>query len=234
VSTRRVSSKLREAPLCTRAGREPREGKPNMRRVHSLMFFLLLGALFSPSWNLRAGEATDAVKSAVDQVLTILRSPDVAPGKVGPETRAKLKSIASSRFDFEEMAKRSLGPNWSRQSPQDQKLFVTSFADLLVNSYADTLASYRGEKIRYLDESHEDGLARVKTAISNAKNEQYNVDYRLHRTADGWKVYDVVIEDVSLVNNFRSQFTRALNKNNTSFAELLQTMRDRGVNAPGT
>lgn len=202
--------------------------------VQFVIFILLLGAVLSPSGNLRAGEATDAVKSTVDQVLTILRSPDVAPGKVRPETREKLKSVAIVRFDFEEMAKRSLGPNWSRQSPQDQKQFVNSFTDLLVNSYSDTLASYRGEKIRYLDESHQDGFARVKTAISNSKNEEYNVDYRLHRTTEGWKVYDVIIEDVSLVNNFRSQFARALNKNNTSFADLLQTMRKRGVSVPGT
>ncbi len=217
-----------------RTGRESRGARWKTLRVQPAMFFLLIGTVLSPSWNLRAGEATDAVKSTVDQVLTTLRSADAAPGKVRAETREKLKSIANSRFDFEEMAKRSLGPNWSRQSPQDQKQFVNSFTDLLVNSYIDTLASYRGEKIRYLDESHQDGFARVKTAISNSKNEEFNVEYRLHRTGTDWKVYDVVIEDVSLVNNFRSQFARTLNKNNSSFAGLLETMRNRGVSAPGT
>jgi phospholipid transport system substrate-binding protein len=202
-----------------------------MRRSHLLVAFVLSATVISPSSYLRAGEATDAIKNTIDEVLTLLHSSNSAPGKVQPETREKLKSVARSRFDFEEMAKRSLGPSWARQSPHDQKQFVNSFTDLLINSYSDTLASYRGEKIRYLDESLGDGLARVKTAISNSRQE-FNVEYRLHRTSAGWKIYDVVVEDISLVNNFRSQFTRTLN--NSSFADLLQTMRDRGVSAPGT
>jgi phospholipid transport system substrate-binding protein len=203
-----------------------------MRRPHLLIFFLLLGALFLASENLRAAEATDAVKSTVDQVLATLRSSNSAPGKVRPETRERLKSIASTGFDFTEMAKRALGPNWARQTPQDQKEFVRSFTELLIDSYSDTIASYRGEKINYLGESHDAGSARVKTAISNSRGDDYRVEYRLHRTSDGWKVYDVVIEDVSLVNNFRSQFTRRLSNN--SFEDLLQTMRTRAISAPGT
>ncbi len=201
-----------------------------MRHSRLLVSFLLLGALISPSWNLHAGEATDAVKGTVDQVLEIVRSSKSEPGKVRPETRERLKSVVSSRFDFEEMAKRSLGLHWTRQSPQDQKQFVKSFADLLMDSYTDTVASYRGEKIRYLDESLDGRFAQVKTTISNPR-EEFKVDYKLHQTSAGWTVYDVVIEDVSLVNNFRSQFTRTLN--NSSFAELLQTMRNRAVSAPG-
>jgi phospholipid transport system substrate-binding protein len=201
------------------------------RRSHLVVSFLLLAALISPSWNLRAGEATDALKSTVDQVLEIVRSSNSAPGKVRPETREKLKSAVNSRFDFEEMAKRALGSHWTRQSPQDQKQFVKSFSDLLVDSYTDTVASYRGEKIRFLDESLDGQFVQVKTTISNSKQE-FKVDYKLHQTSNGWKVYDVIIEDVSLVNNFRSQFSRTLN--NSSFADLLRTMRNRGVNAPGT
>lgn len=201
-----------------------------MRRAHLLVFLVLLAALISPSRNLRAGEATDAIKSTVDQVLEIVGSSNSAPGKVRPETREKLKSAVNSRFDFEEMARRSLGSHWTRQSPQDQQQFVKSFTDLLVDSYTDTVASYRGEKIRFVDESLDGRFAQVKTTISNSKQE-FKVDYKLHQTSAGWKVYDVVIEDVSLVNNFRSQFTRTLNK--SSFADLLETMRNRGVSAPG-
>jgi len=100
-----------------------------------------------------------------------------------------------------------------------------------MESYTDTVASYRGEKIRYVDESRDSQFAHVKTTISNPKQE-FKVDYRLHQTSAGWKVYDVVIEDVSLVNNFRSQFARSLN--NGSFSDLLQTMRNRTISAPGT
>jgi phospholipid transport system substrate-binding protein len=200
------------------------------RGLRLLLALFLLAAVFPPSSS-SAGEASDAVKSTIDEVLAVLRSANLTAGKLRPEIREKLKSTVSSRFDFAEMAKRSLGAHWPRQSPQDQQQFVATFTDLLVNSYADTLASYKGEKIRYLDESQEDGSARVRTAISNSRGEEFRVDYRLHRTNNGWKVYDVVIEDVSLVNNFRSQFTRSLN--NSSFADLLQTMRSRGVSTPG-
>jgi phospholipid transport system substrate-binding protein len=201
-----------------------------MRRSYLLFGFVLMSAIILAPSYLRAGEATDAIKSTVDEVLGILRSSNSAPGKVSAETREKLKAVVIARFDFEEMARRSLGSYWTRQSPQDQKQFVNSFTDLLMESYTDTVASYRGEKIRYVDESRDGQFAQVKTTISNPKQE-FKVDYRLHQTSAGWKVYDVVIEDVSLVNNFRSQFARSLN--NGSFSDLLQTMRKRAISATG-
>jgi phospholipid transport system substrate-binding protein len=201
-----------------------------MRRHSSLPSFLLVAALFSPG-SLHAGEAMDAVKGTVDQVLATLKSSDPAAGKLSPQTRERLNKIVSERFDFGEMAKRSLGPYWARQSPEKQQEFVKAFTDLLVNSYSDTIASYRGEKINYLDESYEDGAARVKTTVANSRGENFAVSYRLHRSGADWKVYDVIIEDVSLVSNYRSQFTRTLN--NKSIDELLRVMQNRAVSAPG-
>jgi phospholipid transport system substrate-binding protein len=203
-----------------------------MRRFYCLPLFIVVTvALFSPE-NSAAGEATDAVKGTADQVLAVLKSSGAAGGKLRPETRERLKSLVSERFDFNEMAKRSLGSHWARQSPEDQKEFAKRFTDLLINSYSDTLAAYRGEKIRYLDESGDGGFARVNTVITNSKGENFKVDYSLHRAGGDWKVYDVIIEDVSLVNNYRSQFARILSKN--SFAELLDTMKTHAVSAPGT
>jgi phospholipid transport system substrate-binding protein len=122
------------------------------------------------------------------------------------------------------MAKRSLGGQWSRQSARDQQQFVKAFTDLIVDFYTDR-CSVQGERIRYLDETVDGRFAHVKTTSATPGRLQRRI--QLHQTSSGWKVYDVGIEDVSLINNFRPQFTRT--SNNISFADLLHAMRKRAV-----
>jgi phospholipid transport system substrate-binding protein len=123
------------------------------------------------------------------------------------------------------MAKRSLGSEWRRRSPEEQKEFVKLFTDLLERAYLEQIESYSGEKIQYLKELEGDNYAEVATKIIDNKGQEYSVNYRLHKVNGNWKVYDVVNEDISLVNNYRSQFNRVLVK--SSYEELVNTMKGK-------
>jgi phospholipid transport system substrate-binding protein len=170
-----------------------------------------------------AGEPGEQVRQTVDNLLATLKDPGLAGESNKNERRQQLKQLINQRFDFTEMAKRSLGPEWRRRSPAQQKEFVQLFGDLLERTYLDQIESYSREKVRYLDQRADGPYAKVATKIVDSKGQEYSVDYRLHNVNGDWKVYDVVIEDVSLVNNYRAQFSRVLTK--SSFEELLDAMK---------
>jgi len=134
------------------------------------------------------------------------------------------------KFDFPEMAKRSLGANWQRRTPEEQQEFVKLFRELVENSYMDNIAAYNGEKVNIVGEKQEKDFAQVNTKIVSNKGEEYAVDYRLLQSGSDWKIYDVVIENISIVNNYRSQFNRIIAK--SSFEDLLQKLREKQFAAP--
>ena len=135
-----------------------------------------------------------------------------------------------SRFDFNEMAKRSLGTEWKKRSPEEKKEFVQLFTSLLENAYLDKIESYNGEKVQYLNERQEKDFSEVNTKVFGNRGEEFSLDYRLHNINGDWKVFDVVIENISLVNNYRAQFRRVLAR--SSFGELVQTMKQKTLSAP--
>ena len=166
-----------------------------------------------------AGAPGDQVRQTVDKLLAILPDPQLRGADKENERREELRKVLYSRFDFTEMAKRALGPHWQRRSPEEQKEFVELFTSLLEGAYLDKIESYNGEKVEYFNETVDNNYAEVDTKIVDNNGQQFSVNYRLHNVDGDWKVYDVVIENVSLVNNYRSQFNRVLAK--SSFEELL-------------
>jgi len=184
-----------------------------------------------PVW-VAAGAPTDQIRQTVDKLLAILNDPQLKGEQKKNERRQKLKDVLYQRFDFTEMARRSLGSEWRRRTPEEQKEFVKLFTELLERSYLDKIESYSGEKVLYLKEREDGNYAEVETKIVDKKGQEYSVDYRLHKVNGDWKVYDVIIEDVSLVGNYRSQFSRVLAK--SSFDELLKTMKEKTFVAPGS
>lgn len=172
-----------------------------------------------------AGLPTDQTRATVDKVLDILNNAELRTEAKKNERRVQLRAVISPRFDFADMAKRSLANHWARRSAQEQQEFVKVFTDLLENSYLDKIASYNGEKIAYLRETQDNDRAEVFTKVVTKKGEEFSINYALHPVSGTWKVYDVVIENISLVNNYRSQFNRVLA--NASFAELLQRLREK-------
>ena len=177
-----------------------------------------------------AGTAGNEIRQTVDKLLAILKDPQLKGEGKKNERRNKLREVIYQRFDFTDMAKRSLGSHWQRRSPEEQKEFVKLFTNLLEEAYLDKIESYNGEKVQYLKEREDNDYAEVDTKIVDQKGQEFSVDYRLHNVNGDWKVYDVLIEDVSLVNNYRAQFNRVLAK--SSFEELLNRMKERKFSAP--
>ena len=172
-----------------------------------------------------AGIPTDQLRTTIDRVLMILRDPQLNSADAKEARRAELRKAIFPRFDFEEMAKRCLGSEWRRRTPSEQKEFVSLFTELLKDSYVGSIESYRSEKVLYRRESQDGDYAAVDTTVVTKRGEEFAIDYRLTIEGNQWKVYDVVIENVSIVNNFRSQFRHILGR--SSFADLLEMIRDK-------
>jgi phospholipid transport system substrate-binding protein len=187
--------------------------------------------LVQPVW-VAAGVPGDQVRQSTDKLLAILKDPQLKGESKKNERRNKLKEVIYQRFDFTEMAKRSLGSEWRRRSPEEQKEFVKLFTDLLERAYLDQLESYNGEKIQYLKETEDDNRAQVDTKVIDNKGREFSVNYRLHNRNGDWKIYDVVIEDISLINNYRAQFNRVLAK--SPYEDLVNRMKGKTLNAPAT
>jgi phospholipid transport system substrate-binding protein len=185
---------------------------------------LLLTLLFL-SASAHAGVPTEQIKGTVDKAVLVLKDPRLKPAAKTKERREQLRQILFARFDFTEMAKRALGSNWRRRTPQEQDEFVRLFTEILERAYADIIESYTDEKIVYLNERVEGGFADVGSKILTSRGEEYSVNYKAHLVSNEWKVYDVIAENISLVNNFRSQFNRVIA--NSSYEELLRRLRDK-------
>lgn len=187
-----------------------------------LISFLLS---FTLSKTCYAGVATDQVKQTVDKVLDILNNKELKkPGKV-KERRAVIRKVVGERFNFEEMAKRSLALYWKQRTPDEKKEFVPLYADLLERSYIKKIETYTDEKIVYTDENVDDGYAVVKTKIITKRNVEIPIEYRLFKKNNNWEVYDVVIEGVSLVNNYRTQFSKIIRT--SSYEQLVKRMKNK-------
>ncbi|HWP59145.1 MAG TPA: ABC transporter substrate-binding protein [Candidatus Acidoferrales bacterium] len=174
-----------------------------------------------------AGGPTEAIRSAIDRGVEILKNADIENPRERAQVIDRLRQIVYPLFDFGEMAKRSLGPHWRRLTPPQQKEFVSAFTALLEKTYAGRIDLYDGQKVVYLDENIDGEYAQVDSRIIDKNGRAYSVVYRLHRVDGAWRIYDVVAENISLVNNYRSQFNRVLAK--SSFEELMRLIRDRAT-----
>lgn len=183
---------------------------------------LLVSCLFTFHCPAFASVTAD-VKKTVDQVVAIVSNAELKKPQNEAKRRAALKNAISSIFDYGEMAKRSLGVHWKERTKAEQKEFVDLFAALLENSYAGKIESYENEKIVYDKETVEGDYAEVKSRVVTAKRDEYSLDYRLLREGNRWMVYDVVIEGVSLVSNYRSQFNRIITSQ--GYGELVRKLR---------
>lgn len=193
----------------------------NVRLFIALLFsFMLLHVV-----PLHAGEPTDQVKQTTDSVLDILKNKELKRPEKTKQRRAAIRKIIDERFDFEEMTKRSLALHWRERSPEEKREFVTLYSDLLERNYIRKIEKYEDEKIQYAGETINDRYASVKTRIITKKNVEIPIEYRLLKRDTKWEVYDVVIEGVSLVNNYRTQFNNIIRT--SSYEELLKRMKTK-------
>jgi phospholipid transport system substrate-binding protein len=188
----------------------------------SLLFLLFYLLLPLPS---RADGPMEQVRATVEKVLIIVGNPNLKSEAQKANLRAQLAEVIYPRFDFTEMAKRSLGPHWGRRTAEEQREFVKIFAALLGRTYTDKIESYTSQTILYTREIEDQEYAEVDTKIVTDKREELSINYKLHSVNKEWKVYDLVIEDISVVNNYRSQFNRVIAR--SSFEELVRVMKEK-------
>jgi len=196
-----------------------------MRFFRSLASVAILSLLFLAPYQAAAGEPTVQLRTTIDQFVTILTNTSVA------ELRAtglpqKALDLIFGRFDFSEMTKRSLGRHWADLNPGERREFVDAFTQRLLRAYGRSMRANGDEKIEYGRENLDGEYAKVETKVISGNGEDVLVDYQLHDINGQWKVYDVVIDSISIVNNYRAQFERVIAK--TSLKELLQKIKQQG------
>lgn len=184
--------------------------------VIGISLILILGA----GKTVQASGITEGLKATIDQVIGVVTDPQYKDDR--PTRRAKMKDLIFPKFNFVEMGKRSLGKKrWKERTPEERKAFVDLFGKLLENSYANKLESFSDEKIVYVDEIVKGRYAMVKTEVVRT-NDTVSVDYKLIKSPEEWRVYDLVVEGVSLVKNYRSQFGKIIH--NDSFDALMEKL----------
>jgi phospholipid transport system substrate-binding protein len=189
-----------------------------MQTLRTVSAFVLVVALAAPAV---AGVPTEQLKQRVDEVVRVLSDPSL---KGKPEQRrAAVRKISESIFDYQDTARRSLAQHWNDRTPEEQREFVQLFADLLERAYFSKIDHYQGEKVRYGAETIDGNEALVKTTIVTNSGTDVPVDYRMHLGNGRWLVYDVVIEGVSLVSNYRAQFNKIIRTE--SYQALVKKLR---------
>jgi len=179
---------------------------------------LVAGAVF-------AGPPTEQLKSEIDRVVKTLDDPNLKGDAKTVERRSRVRSIANDIFDWAETAKRSLARHWQPLSDAQREEFVKLFGDLLERSYISKIELYGGERILYVGESIDGNQAAVRTKITTKQGTDVPIEYRMIRRGDRWLVYDVVIESVSLVSNYRTQFNKIIQT--SSYQELVKKMKTK-------
>ena len=172
---------------------------------------LVIAAVLAVSHEARAGAPTEQLRTHVERAIKVLEDPDLAKEGRMTERRVAIRRIANEIFDFTETTRRSLGQHWQGRTPQEREEITRLFADLLERSYIGKIEMYSGEKIQYGGDSIDGDQATVRTRLVTKQGVEIPVDYRMHRVGgDRWLSYDVVIEGVSLVANYRAQFNKII------------------------
>ncbi len=172
-----------------------------------------------------AAEPMEEMKQTTEKILSILTNPALkAPSKTA-EREKLIRKAVDERFDWEEMARRSLATHWAKRTAEEKKEFVHLFADLLERTYMKKVEDYSGEKVLYEGETKDGDYATVKVKIVTKKNKDIPVEYRLKKEGNGWFVYDVSITGVSLVNNYRTQFNSIILQ--SSYEDLIKRLKEK-------
>ncbi|HUL37112.1 MAG TPA: ABC transporter substrate-binding protein [Thermodesulfobacteriota bacterium] len=184
------------------------------------LFFILLIAV-----PVQAAGPTETIKQTTDKILSIIADPALKPSSKTAEREKLIRQAVDERFDWEEMARRSLATHWAKRTAEERKEFVPLFADLLERTYMKKVEDYSGEKVLYEKETKDGDYATVRIKIVTKKNKDIPVEYRLKKEGNDWLIYDVSIEGVSLVNNYRTQFNSIITQ--SSYENLIKRLKEK-------
>ena len=190
----------------------------NSLRV-GVSFLLVLGIAVVA----RAGDPEARIRQTTEKILSVVSDPALKPSSKAEEKKRLIRKAADEQFDWTEMARRSLGRHWADRNEVEKKEFVPLFAELLERTYLKKVEGYSGEKVRYEGEAVDGDHATVKIKFVTQKSKDIPVEYRLKKDTKGWFVYDVSIEGVSLVNNYRTQFNSIITQSSyENFVKVLK------------
>jgi phospholipid transport system substrate-binding protein len=200
-----------------------------MARALALLATVL--AALAAAGHAAAGPPTDQVRGSIDRVLQILSDPELKRETRTAERRAAIRTVANEIFDFTEISQRSLARHWAARTPAERQEFVRLFGDLLEYSYITKIELYSGEKIQYVGEVPDGDQAVVKTRIVSKQGLEIPVDYRMFVRDNRWRAYDVNIEGVSLVGNYRTQFNTVIQRG--GYPDLVAKLKAKQDDRPG-
>jgi phospholipid transport system substrate-binding protein len=180
-----------------------------------------------------AGAPTEQLRTQIDRVIKVLEDPEMAKEARLVERRTMIRRVANDIFDFTETTRRSLGPHWHAGTPQEREEVTRLYTDLLERSYIGKIEMYSGEKIQFLGDTIDGDQATVRTRLVTRQGMDIPVDYRMHRVpGDRWLTYDVAIEGVSLVANYRAQFNKIIQTSGyASLVKKLAAKEQEGMQA---
>jgi phospholipid transport system substrate-binding protein len=196
-----------------------------MKKLAVLICFFIFFAV--PFCACAADGPMEQTRDSVNKVLSILKNKDLKKAGASKERRQLIRKEVSARFDFEEMAKRAMGMYWQQRNAAEKKEFVSLFTDLLEKTYIGKIEGYQDEKVIFDDQSLDGDYAVVKTRIVTSKGVEIPFVYKLIKKDTQWVVYDVVVEEVSLISNYRKQFYQVIR--DKSYAELLRRMKEKSI-----
>jgi phospholipid transport system substrate-binding protein len=199
--------------------------RQKIRQLEICMFTFMLS--LASLTRAHAGAPLDLVRASVDRAIQILKDPELSSSDRKKERVDRLRETLVAIFDYEEMAKRALGPHWRQRTPAEQEEFVKLFRDFLEKVYSDKIDLYAGQKVRFGREVMDNEFAQVESTIIQPKGEEIAVVYKLRQVNGQWKVYDAIVENISIVNNYRSQFDRVISS--SSYEELVKRLRGIGA-----
>src|SRR5579863_762777 len=201
--------------------------KISSRRNVLIMTVAIAFALFQslPATPARADDANSpdaVVKQTVNQALEVLRDKDTPLA----QRQDKLRQIVSSTFDFSEMAKSALGYHWKQITPAQQQEFTTAFVAFIEDSYLSKISDYKGQQVNFLRATNDGAqYAQVSTDIVQPTGDPIHVNYRLLQNGSTWKIYDVTVDAISIIANYRNQFNRVMN--NQGYDVLISDLKKK-------
>ena len=188
-----------------------------------LSISVLVVAFLTPAW---AGPPTDTLREYTEAVQKVLDDPALKADDRRHERRAAVRRVAIEAFDVQETARRALGPHWQQRTPAEREEFVQLFADLLEQTYIAKIDLYGGERLKFVDERVDGDSAVVRARVTTRQGTEVPVEGRMHKRSERWLIYDVTIENISLIANYRSQFDRIIRT--SSYADLVKRLRKHG------
>ena len=172
-----------------------------------------------------AGPPTEKIKETTEKIIRIVSDPTLKGPEKKTERKSLIRQVIDERFNWEEMARRTLARHWRQRTEEERKEFVDLYGKLLERTYLDKVEGYSGEKVVYEGDQIDGDYASVLVKIFTQQQTEIPTEYRVKRKGDDWLVYDISIEGVSLINNYRSQFNSIIVK--SSYKDLIKKLKKK-------